>query len=90
MRLRVQTESGSCHEVDLTTLTYRRLQLPLDPSEGFNRANLRRDGDVLKLLGPPAEPVVGEPWVLVLEPLAEAAVWTVRATTPVVAIQRFE
>lgn len=71
-------------------MTYGVLQLRVDPSEGFRRTELRRDCDVLRLLGPLAEPVLGEPWILMLEPLAEDAVFTERETTPVVAVQHFE
>ena len=81
MKLRVLTESGSCHEVDMETLTYRRLQMPVDPSPESIRLDLRRDGDELRLLAPPAPPTIGEPWLLLLAPLAAGADVTVRTTT---------
>ncbi|MGC3995171.1 MAG: hypothetical protein QM779_13830 [Propionicimonas sp.] len=87
MIVRVETASGSCHEVDFDTLAYRRLQLPVDPAEGVDRATLRRDGDELRLLQRPADPVIGKRWLLFLEPLDPAYDVTVRETTPVVAVE---
>lgn len=86
MILRVETESGTCHEVDLEALTYRRLQLPLSPSDRTARDDLRQDGELLRLPQPPVEPRVGESWILLLEPLNPAFKVTIRQTTPVVAI----
>lgn len=88
MKLRVLTESGSCHEVE--GLTYRRLQVPVDPSPESIRLDLRRDGDDLRLLAPPADPVIGEPWTLLLAPLAQGADITVRTTTFVVSVETFD
>lgn len=85
--MRVHTESGSCHEVDTDAMTYRRLQLPLDPLPGSARADLRRDGEQIGLLGFPQLPVIGEPWALVLAPLADGVVFSLRSTTCVVAVE---
>lgn len=90
MILRVETESGTCHEVDLEALTYRRLQLPLSPSGRTARGELRRDGELLRLLQLPAEPRLGESWILLLAPLNPAFGVTIRETTPVVAIELIE
>jgi hypothetical protein len=90
MRIRVETESGSCHEVDTVAMTYRRLQLPVDPAPGSLRADLRRDGDTLRLLMVPTEPEIGKPWLLMLEPLNAAFRVTVRETTHVVAIEHMD
>lgn len=87
MKYRVDTESGACHEVDTDTLTYRRLQLPVDPSDGSQYADLRRDGEWLSLLEEPPEPLVVRPWMFVLVPLNPRAEFTVRVTTPVVRVE---
>lgn len=89
MKYIVYTGSGAVHEVDTEQLTYRRWRAGT-PRPGLNLAELRRDGGQLRLLQSPAPPVVGQGWELLLEPLAEEALVTVRTTTPVVGIEIVE
>lgn len=86
MKLLVYTASGAVHEVDTAALTYCRYRVGR-PRRGTALAELRRDAEQLRLLQQPPAPVVGQEWVLMLEPLAEEAVCTMRTTTPVVAVE---
>lgn len=86
MKYRVYTASGAVHEVDVTGLTYQRFRAGR-PRAGMRLADLRRDGEQLRLLVAPDRPVVGFGWLLVLEPLDPAAEMTLRTTTPVTSFE---
>lgn len=86
MKYVVHTASGAVHEVDIDRLTYRRYRAGR-PQAGLSLAELRRDGEELRLLVAPSAPKAGFEWELVLEPLDPEAVLTVRTTTPVTSFE---
>ena len=87
----VHTESGACYQFTKDGGKFRRLRKrnEIDP-EATERSVLRQDGSWLKLFRP-AEPVVGLPMTLLVEPLDppqfEGAEVTVRTTTVVIGIE---
>lgn len=100
----VTTASGAGHLIDaraeagIVTVTRVRTR-PGATAGSFPVANLRRDGDPVRLVsvhhldddGAVTEGVrVGADMYLTLEPLAEGAWATVRRTTPVVSIEKIE
>lgn len=96
----VTTASGSRHLVDASdpdrAVTVTRVTVDArDPSKGFMLADLRRDGTPIRLAAVQhlsngelaGGVVVGLDMYLVLEPLGEDAAFTLRRTTPVVAVE---
>lgn len=82
-RLRVTTESGTTYVLDLGRQVATRLPASLDVSGPHARSSvLRRDGDEVRLLIPPAV-TVGAPMVLWLD-IARDGTPSLRVTTPVV------
>lgn len=75
----VTTETGSVYEIDLNDWYIRRIEYSHD---------LRRDGEWLRMLNKP-NMRVGEPVLMVLEPLGHGNV-TYRTTSPVVRIDEKE
>lgn len=84
-RLRVSTESGTTYVLDLDRSVVTRLPASLDVAGPHARsAVLRRDGDEIRLLQPPAV-TVGAPMVLWLDVTRDGTP-SMRVTTPVVAV----
>ena len=87
----VHTESGAAYQFTKDGSKVRRLRKrnPVDP-EAVERAELRQDGSWLTLFTP-AEPIVGHPMSLMLEPLDppqfEGAQVTLRQTSVVIGIE---
>ena len=75
--IRFETMTGSVYDYDDSGQTLTRL------SVGGLAHPLRRDGDTLKVLHTTG-PVVGEPAVFHIEPLASDAAYTTRTTSPVI------
>lgn len=75
----IETESGSKYEFDLAANTVRRV-----PGEGASQ--LRQDEEVRPLIRIPRPPVVGTPFVFVLDVRGDG-VETVRTTTAVTNIE---
>jgi hypothetical protein len=85
MTTTVTTASGARYEFADDLLSFRRLtDSPRLDGEGYERANLRRDGDMLRLWREPLL-IVGECAMLAVEPLGEGNI-TFRTTTPIVSI----
>lgn len=85
--MRVTTESGTLYEFTKDGSKFRRLRKrnEVDP-EAVERSVLRQDGEWLKLFQP-ANPVVGVPMTLLVEPLADDGFVTVRMTTVVIGVE---
>ena len=90
--MKVTTESGAVYEFTKDGSKFRRLRnkLDVDPEAEVPRVALRQDGRWLRLFTP-VEPVVGQPMVLMVEPLDppqfEGATVTVRSTSVVVGVE---
>lgn len=77
-RVRLYTETGSVHELDLKAGTYTRLR------RGHASGTLRRDGEPIAMLT--ASYAVGISGVFTLQ-LREDGVKTVRQTSPIVRVE---
>lgn len=75
----IETESGSRYEFDLEANTVRRVP-------GDEASQLRKDDEVRPLIRIPHPPVVGKPFVFVLDVRGDG-VDTARTTTPIVSIE---
>jgi len=90
--MRVTTESGAVYEFTKDGGKFRRLKnkLARDPHAEVERADLRQDGQWLKLFQP-ATPEVGKQMMLLVEPLDppqfEGASATMRVTSVVIGIE---
>jgi hypothetical protein len=82
MKTLVTTESGTQYIFD--ELTARRLP---DPPGGVTA--MRQDGETLRLREAVA-PVIGETMFMIVQPLSEGALFTMRFTTEVVSIEEVE